>query len=432
MIPSICSGFFDSRFEVDLLYNPDGSLNESTPYARVALEILNGDDSLDENDWDGDGLSNRDEQQTHGTDPRSCDTDGDNMLDGEEVQHGFDPLDPRDGLSTWQGRYGADADGDGIPNAWEMRYPVLNPHDPSDASLDSDEDGLCNLHEIWQRTRLYGKSADDAGDLDEDGILDVSEWEAGTNPRSGEDLDRDGLIDDADPVLWVSEEDNVIRYLFEDGAADTSLHGSDNSGALIGDARAEKGVLALDGDGDAIAIPKDDLGATSARSIHLEFQAASVVDGYQVLYREGAATDGLAVYLHRDEAWCGVWRTDGAEQKHGYIPLGAATAGQWHTVDVAFDGTIPDASQLKGYFDGKPAGAPVALSFSALRANGGDATLGGAVHPARLRHGGLPPNAAETVEGAFFQGRIDFVNVFNCVLSDMDVHHLNGLFTPAH
>ncbi len=42
--------------------------------------------------------------------------------------------------------YDEDADGDGIPNAWEMEHG-LNWTDPSDAALDPDGDGLTNLEE---------------------------------------------------------------------------------------------------------------------------------------------------------------------------------------------------------------------------------------------------------------------------------------------
>jgi hypothetical protein len=48
----------------------------------------------------------------------------------------------------------ADADGDGIDNAWELANG-LNPYDPSDALLDSDFDGLTNLQEFELGTDPY-------------------------------------------------------------------------------------------------------------------------------------------------------------------------------------------------------------------------------------------------------------------------------------
>lgn len=53
-----------------------------------------GTDPLDP-DTDGDGLLDGEEVATYGTDPLDSDTDGDDLLDGAEVnEHGTDPLDP--------------------------------------------------------------------------------------------------------------------------------------------------------------------------------------------------------------------------------------------------------------------------------------------------------------------------------------------------
>ena len=45
----------------------------------------------------------------------------------------------------------ADSDGDGMTDDWERKYG-LNPQDPSDAALDSDEDGFTNLQEFQDGT----------------------------------------------------------------------------------------------------------------------------------------------------------------------------------------------------------------------------------------------------------------------------------------
>ena len=45
----------------------------------------------------------------------------------------------------------ADSDGDGMPDEWERKYD-LNPQDPADAELDSDEDGFSNLQEYKDGT----------------------------------------------------------------------------------------------------------------------------------------------------------------------------------------------------------------------------------------------------------------------------------------
>ena len=80
-----------------------------------------GTDPLDPSDggadWDGDGLTNAEEQQ-HGTDMTKADTDGDGLPDGWEVTHGLNPNDAGDA--------NADPDGDGLTNAQE--YAVSYTH----------------------------------------------------------------------------------------------------------------------------------------------------------------------------------------------------------------------------------------------------------------------------------------------------------------
>jgi hypothetical protein len=47
--------------------------------------------NIDENDTDGDGLSDGQEVFIYGADPLKNDTDGDTFLDGYEVRRGFSP-----------------------------------------------------------------------------------------------------------------------------------------------------------------------------------------------------------------------------------------------------------------------------------------------------------------------------------------------------
>jgi len=104
-------------------------------------------------DHDGDGLSNLDEYQTHRSDPRLTDTDGDGLEDGQEVAQGTDAD-------------RADSDFDGLPDGWEVLHG-LNPLDPADAATDPDNDGYTNLEE-------YQEDLDPtfAEDSDGDGIPD--------------------------------------------------------------------------------------------------------------------------------------------------------------------------------------------------------------------------------------------------------------------
>lgn len=96
-------------------------------------------------DSDGDGLTDLAEALTHGTDPFDADTDNDGMEDGWEVQHDLDPL-------------------------------------LDDAGMDSDSDGLTNAEELAEGTRP------DRADSDRDGVSDADEVTAGSDPTGASDF----------------------------------------------------------------------------------------------------------------------------------------------------------------------------------------------------------------------------------------------------
>ena len=48
-------------------------------------------------DWDGDGLTDLDEANVYGTDPKNADSDGDGFSDGSEINSDYDPLKPAPG-----------------------------------------------------------------------------------------------------------------------------------------------------------------------------------------------------------------------------------------------------------------------------------------------------------------------------------------------
>ena len=75
--------------------------------------------SADFNDFDGDGLSDEDENTIYHTDPRMADTDGDGINDATEV-------------AFWRKAWNADYDGDGLIN-------LLDPDSDNDGFLDGEE-----------------------------------------------------------------------------------------------------------------------------------------------------------------------------------------------------------------------------------------------------------------------------------------------------
>ncbi len=153
--------------------------------------VSSGDDGADA-DVDGDGLTNRQEQQ-RGTDPWNADTDGDGLSDGQEVNvRGTSPTNPDtdgDGLTDGEevGRgtnpLSTDSDGDGLTDDWEVSRG-LDPLDVSGengASGDADGDGLCNSDEQSLGTDPH------AADSDGDGVSDFLEICNGSDPADGSD-----------------------------------------------------------------------------------------------------------------------------------------------------------------------------------------------------------------------------------------------------
>lgn len=72
-----------------LTVTDDGGLTDSDTCQVTVLPVANG--SGNSGDSDNDGLSDAEETGIYGTDPHNPDTDGDGILDGQEVSNGTDP-----------------------------------------------------------------------------------------------------------------------------------------------------------------------------------------------------------------------------------------------------------------------------------------------------------------------------------------------------
>ncbi|MGQ0805155.1 MAG: hypothetical protein ACT4PI_14995 [Actinomycetota bacterium] len=150
----------------------------------------------DPNDADSDGDELTDFQEYEiGTDPNNADTDGDGMRDGEEVLGSLrdaEQLDLGEHSDDWAfpvflderdpARWDADGDGEVDPGEY-----ISDPNDP-----DTDDDGVDDLREFYDKT-----DPKDA-DTDDDGISDADDPAPGTDDFGPADPRPD---DDAPPGL---------------------------------------------------------------------------------------------------------------------------------------------------------------------------------------------------------------------------------------
>jgi hypothetical protein len=285
----------------------------------TVLEVMNGDAVINPDDPDGDLISTADEIGIYGTDPNYCDTDGDNILDGDECLYDdLDPLDPSDGDPYNDISIDADFDGDGMGNAWELLnswdwngagyHTPLDYSDPSDAYKDYDGDSFVNLWEslLMRSPHMRVMHSDDTLDEDGDGVSSLDEIAAGTWPRDNYDRDFDGLWGFLDPVPYENDTEHIIYYKFEGThlgtIVDSSTDGSINTGTPKGNAKPGGGLLFLDGeDKTYVDIPATDFGQTSSRTVHMHFWP-DATGGHQLLYKEGNTTTGLSIYLDDNTA----------------------------------------------------------------------------------------------------------------------------------
>lgn len=138
--------------------------------------------ALPEDDLDLDGLT-VEQETTAGTKPDNPDSDGDGLLDGDEV------------LVYLTNPLNGDTDGDGLPDFNEVMQYGTNPSNP-----DSDGDGFNDFNEINAGTNpndsasFTGSPNAVAVDSDGDGLTDAQEAELQTDPNNA-DSDFDGYGD---------------------------------------------------------------------------------------------------------------------------------------------------------------------------------------------------------------------------------------------
>ena len=200
----------ESGNDEDISYEVDGTADKG--FFRLKYTDQPTTDP-DNDDFDGDTISNLDEVSYYNSDPLDSDTDNDGMPDGYEVTYYFD-LNFDEGGYDYDGDgltnlgeytagtepYYSDTDGDGMKDGFEVTYS-LDPLSAADATDDEDNDGLNNLWEFKLGLNPQITDSNNNGisdpleDRDQDGLTNISELSTHLTLPDQPDTDDDGLSD---------------------------------------------------------------------------------------------------------------------------------------------------------------------------------------------------------------------------------------------
>jgi len=299
--------------------NPDSDFDGIDEWFEIkyGLDPLDASDADEDPDNDGydfdrDGSISSLERHTNWwefqgrTDPWVNDTDNDTMFDGFEVRYGIKAIgrmgddrleDPdEDGLLNIEeydngtNPNDPDHDDDGMPDGWEVKYD-FDPHDPSDAAEDTDEDG----YDSNRDGQVTGNEL----------FTNLEEYQEGTHPRR-ENTDWDGMPDgwevyyDLDP-LWYFDRWKDYDWdelpNFKEYEADTSPLNWDTDDDRMGDGYEVTYGLNPHYD-DSTENPDDDSYETVIMDNYLE--SCYWTDPFDPDTNNNSLTDGEDVYLGND------------------------------------------------------------------------------------------------------------------------------------
>ncbi len=207
---------------------------------------------LEPRDSDDDSLPDGAEANFHGTDPNNPDTDGDGITDGDEVIFlGTDPLVP----DEFNESAFTDSDDDGLPDVVETLEFGTHPENP-----DTDGDGLLDGDEVFEFTDPLKADTDGDGvsdraeiknfdtdpndrDSDGDGVWDGKEIHDFFTDPNDPDTDGDDVPDGdelivyhTDPLLadtdgdGVPDGEEILAGTNPLASATTALHSTTSSG----------------------------------------------------------------------------------------------------------------------------------------------------------------------------------------------------------
>ena len=226
------------------------------------------------------------------------------------------------------------------------------------------------------------------------------------------------VLGDGAVALWRLGEFSGTTAFDAAGSHDAPYAGSPGLGAaglLSGDSSA---AVDFDGVDDIVEVPNaSDIntgGPYAARTVELWFNADDVTTR-QVLFEEGGATRGLAIYVDQGEIYFIGWnkKNDDVTTPWGadWVSTSVQTGSTYHIAMVMDEA----AGQLTGYVNGAEAGS--ASGVGKLFKHAAKVGIGGMNDDVRF-HDGVVNNSGTAYH---FDGRIDEVAIYNTALSAADV-----------
>jgi uncharacterized repeat protein (TIGR01451 family) len=191
-------------------------------------------------------------------------------------------------------------------------------------------------------------------------------------------------------------------------------------GLIVGDSDFAAG---FDGNDDFVSIPNHDqinlVGPYTAKTVELWFTANAplaaldpldLLANKQVLYEQGGITNGFNIFLDGNQLYVGAWQ---------------ATQGTWvgtpinpdttYHVTLVFDATGATPT-VEGYLNGASFGSLQDPSLSSIPGHVGLIGIGGADDETRFSNSLAIANDGSGGRGAYFNGTIDEVALYNEVL----------------
>ena len=275
---------------------------------------------------------------------------------------------------------GADSDGDGIPDDYEIAHG-MNPNDPTDALADPDHDGLTNLQEFQFGTDPHNP------DTDGDGLRDGDEVNINhTNPLVA-DTDGDGI---PDGVEIANGTDPLNAASFDLGKAVQALEVKPGAfvlvvNTIIGQASKQLSVLGHLIDGKTTIDLTSTQRGTNYTSSNLSICNFGAPDGTVFAGSNGICT--ITVTNHGHTA-----TTAGAVQSFSPTAVSFVTIpGFANSVDVSGDFAFVAAggSGLQVVNVSPNRATPQIVASLPIPGNANDVTLGGNIAYLAMGSGGL-------------------------------------------